>query len=106
MEIVAEFLAGFSEGAYGLPFDPNRQIPAAEEIIKTGNLYLWYVDSHPVSMANIAHRSPRHARINVVYTPSLFRKRGFASAIVAEICSVLESEGADVICRFEEPRLQ
>ncbi|MFC9708856.1 GNAT family N-acetyltransferase [Paenibacillus sp. NPDC056933] len=93
VEIVAAFLAGFSEEAYGLSVDPDSQIPAAEEMIKAGNLYLWYIDSHPVSMANIAHRSPRHARINAVYTPSVFRKRGFASAVVAEICSVIESEG-------------
>lgn len=93
VEIVAEFLAGFSEGAYGVPVDPTSQIPAAEGIIETGNLYLWIVDNHPVSMANIAHRSPRHARINAVYTPSAFRKKGYASAIVAELCSILESEG-------------
>lgn len=92
VETVAEFLAGFSDGAYGVAVDPVSQIPAAEGIIGTGNLFLWFVDSQPVSMANIAHRSPRHARINAVYTPPVFRKRGYASAIVAELCSVLESE--------------
>ncbi|WP_339320303.1 GNAT family N-acetyltransferase [Paenibacillus sp. FSL R10-2734] len=92
VETVAEFLAGFSEGAYGATVDPASQILAAEAIIETGNLYLWFVDSPPVSMANIAHRSPRHARINAVYTPAIFRKKGYASAIVAELCSLLESE--------------
>ncbi|MEC0127033.1 GNAT family N-acetyltransferase [Paenibacillus pabuli] len=95
VEIVAAFLAGFSEGAYGVIVDPASQISTAEEMVKAGNVYLWYVDRLPVSMANIAHRSPRHARINAVYTPSLFRKRGYASALVAEICSVLESEGLE-----------
>lgn len=92
VETVAEFLAGFSDGAYGVTVDPASQIPAAEGIIGTGNLFLWFVDNQPVSMANIAHRSPRHARINAVYTPPVFRKKGYASALVAEICSLLESE--------------
>ena len=95
LETVAEFLAGFSEGAYGVTVNPSSQIPAATSAIETGNLYLWIVEGHLVSMANIAHRSPRHARINAVYTPSAFRKRGYASAVVAELCSILESEGLD-----------
>ena len=95
LETVAEFLAGFSEGAYGVKVEPSSQIQAAESAIETGDLYLWLVDGHPVSMANIAHRSPRHARINAVYTPYAFRKKGYASAVVAELCSILKSEGLD-----------
>ncbi len=93
VETVAEFLAGFSEGAYRVTVDSASQMSAAEGMIETGNLYLWFVDAEPVSMANIAHRSPRQGRINAVYTPSVYRKKGYASAIVAEVCSVLESEG-------------
>ncbi|WP_431087579.1 GNAT family N-acetyltransferase [Paenibacillus sp. 8b26] len=63
-----------------------------QEVIKAGDLYLWIVKNTPVSMANIAHRSPRHAQINAVYTPTNYRKKGFASAIVANLCSILESE--------------
>ncbi|TFE23749.1 GNAT family N-acetyltransferase [Cohnella luojiensis] len=92
VETVAEFMAGFSEWAYGISVDPASQIPAAEGMIATGNLYLWLVDGLVVSMANIAHRAPRHARINAVYTPPASRKKGYASAIVAELCSILESE--------------
>ncbi|BBI34009.1 GNAT family N-acetyltransferase [Cohnella abietis] len=92
VETVAEFLAGFSEGAYGIVVDPATQIPEAVGIIDTGGLYLWFVDGHPASMANIAHRSPRHARINAVYTPASFRKKGYASALVAELCSIITSE--------------
>ncbi|WP_236703538.1 GNAT family N-acetyltransferase [Paenibacillus xylanivorans] len=95
LETVAEFLAGFSEAAYGVKVEPSSQIAAAESAIETGNFYLWLVGGHPVSMANIAHRSPRHARINAVYTPSAFRKKGYASAVVAELCSILIAEGLD-----------
>jgi hypothetical protein len=93
VEIIAKFLAGFSEGAYGVKVDPASQIPAAEEAVKSGNLFLWMVGDHPVSMAKVAHRSPRHARVSAVYTPLGMRKKGYASAVVAELCSILESEG-------------
>lgn len=98
VDCVAQFLAGFIEGAHGITVDPASQIAAAEEIIEAGSLYLWMVDGEPVSMANIGHRSPRHARINAVYTPAEFRKKGYASAVVAEVCSIiLESESLEPV---------
>lgn len=92
VDIIADFLAGFSEWAYGAAVTKESQIPVAERMIGTGNLYLWCADDIPVSMANIAYRSPRHARINTVYTPVEHRKKGYASAIVAEMCCLLHSE--------------
>lgn len=93
VEKVAQFMAGFSEGAYGVSVDPASQKSAAESAVNTGNLYLWVVDGVPVSMANVAHRSPRHGRINAVFTPPFLRKNGYASAIVAELCFILGQEG-------------
>ncbi len=92
VRLVARFLAGFAEEALGHSVDPTSQASSAKAAIKTGNLYLWIVDNTPVSMANIAHRSPRHGRINAVYTPPTWRKKGFASAIVSELCSILKNE--------------
>lgn len=86
---IAEFMAGFSEDAFGKPVQPEMMLPTAEEAVNSGRLYLWIVDDTPVSMANIAHQTLRHARINDVYTPRAHRKKGYASAIVAEICSHL-----------------
>jgi len=90
--IVASFLAGFSESAYGVTVTPESQLSAAEGLIGQGNLYFWMVDGRPVSMANIAHRSLRHGRINAVYTPPASRKQGYASALVAEVCELLHRE--------------
>jgi uncharacterized protein len=90
--IVASFLAGFSESAYGVTVTPESQLSAAEGLIRQGNLYFWMIEGQPVSMANIAHRSPRHGRINAVYTPSAARKQGYASALVAEVCELLHRE--------------
>lgn len=46
-----------------------------------------------VSMANISHRSMRHARINSVYTPNEQRKNGYASALMAELSFMVLKEG-------------
>jgi predicted GNAT family acetyltransferase len=74
------------------PADPKDMLPVAEREAASGEMYLWVVDGIPVSVAKIAHRSARHARINYVYTPRDQRKKGYASAIVAALCEQLLEE--------------
>jgi hypothetical protein len=69
---------------FGTNVVEDKQIPVVKSMIKFGNLYLWEVDSNVCGMVNIVHKSERHARINNVYTPPEQRKRGYASAMVAE----------------------
>ncbi|KOR76103.1 GNAT family N-acetyltransferase [Paenibacillus solani] len=90
---VAKFLVGFSEDAYGVRVSAATQLETAGRLIREGGLYLWMVGGKVVSMANIAHRSPRHGRINAVYTPRGERKKGYASALVAELGLSLLQEG-------------
>ncbi|MED1205539.1 GNAT family N-acetyltransferase [Heyndrickxia acidicola] len=90
---VANFFAGFYKDAFGDPVEPASQIKTAEKLIREGGCFLWTIGDMPVSMAIIAHRSPRHGRINSVYTPDQFRKKGYASALVAHICADLMGEG-------------
>ncbi|WP_123042601.1 GNAT family N-acetyltransferase [Cohnella candidum] len=93
-QTLAEFCAGFARDAYGTSAEPSSQLPLAERMIQSGNLYLLFADSpEPVSMANIAHRSARHARINAVYTPPEQRKQGYASAVVSQLCDIVHQEG-------------
>ncbi|MCL6602466.1 MAG: hypothetical protein K6T94_06260 [Paenibacillus sp.] len=89
---IAEFMAGFSEDALGVAAVPQSFLTAAEEAARSGDLYLWIVDETPVSMAKIGHLSARHGRINLVYTPLTHRKKGYASATVAGVCSKLLQE--------------
>lgn len=93
VRIVAAYRAGFSLDAQGVASDADSQLQASEAFIAAGGLYLWIADGEPVSMANIAHRSPRHARINAVYTPPPRRKRGYASALVASLSAIVREEG-------------
>ena len=64
-----------------------------EQSLDSGNLYLWEVEDEICGMVNIAHRSEKYARINNVYISIEHRKRGYASAMVSEICLMLIKEG-------------
>ncbi|GAB6927775.1 GNAT family N-acetyltransferase [Paenibacillus sp. JCM 10914] len=91
--IIARFLADFSEDAYGVSVAPSAQHQSAERMIRNGGLYLWTLGETPVSMAQIAHRSVRHGRINAVFTPREVRKHGYASGLVADVSQRLLAAG-------------
>lgn len=93
LEKVAFFLTKFIEEAFGDVVDLESQKKSARKMIESGNVYVWGVEGEIVSMANIAHRSPRHGRINGVFTPVSLRKKGYASALVAEVSSSIIREG-------------
>lgn len=93
LDIVSDFWVGFGFWCFGVTVTKESQIPSAEEMIKSGNLFLWEVNEKICSMVNIAHKSKRYVRINNVYTPPEERKKGYASAAVAELSSSLCNEG-------------
>jgi predicted GNAT family acetyltransferase len=70
-------------------FDVDRRLAA-------GRTFLWG-ESEPVSMA--AHSEPVDgvSRIQAVYTPSRFRRRGFATACVAHLSQRLQIVGLTCI---------
>lgn len=92
-QLVAEFLAGFIKDSFGEAVTVDSRIPAAERMINSRDLFLWSANNRIVSMTYISHRSPRHARINSVYTPDDCRKKGYASALVAAVSRKILNEG-------------
>lgn len=90
---IAKYCVDFILDGYGQEVTVESQLSGAEQLINSGNLYLWSVDSDIVTMAHVTHRSVRHARINYVYTPPQRRKNGYASALVAELSLLLLNEG-------------
>jgi len=53
-------------------------------MIKEGILFFWN-DPEPVSMAALTRPTPHGISVSFVYTPPEFRKKGYASAVVAEL---------------------
>lgn len=93
VDIIAEYCAGFIYYGFGKKVSKESQIEGAKKMIKSGNLYVLKVNDQIVSMASIAHRSPRHGRINNVYTPLNQRKKGYASELTAYLSNLLLTEG-------------
>lgn len=48
-------------------------------------LYVWEAAGQVVSMANVVDRTPSGKHVNGVFTPAAQRRRGYASALVAEV---------------------
>lgn len=91
VDLVSYWVAAFEEEALAsvLP-KPVRGV--AERRIAAGEVYLW-CDPEPRTMAASA-RPTRHAvAVNAVYTPPEWRRRGYATACVAEVSRVLLRRG-------------
>jgi predicted GNAT family acetyltransferase len=60
--------------------------------VDDGGAYLWE-DGEPVSLAGCGSPTPNGIRVGPVYTPPARRGRGYASALTAQLTSLLLSSG-------------
>ncbi len=58
-----------------------------------GWLWLWEEAGAPVSLAGCSSRTPSGIRVGPVYTPPEHRRRGYATALVADLSRWLLAEG-------------
>ena len=78
--------ANIREGADEIPEQVARRL-------KSAGAWLWEVGGMPVSHAAARPTPIRSARIAPVYTPDAHRGRGYAAALVAQMCRYLLREG-------------
>jgi hypothetical protein len=71
---------------------------AARRWIAEQRLLLWEHEGEPVSMAGFGARTPRSARVSMVYTPAARRGRGFAAACTAAVSRRLFDDGCAFVC--------
>lgn len=64
-----------------------------KEAITQGEVYILRVKDQIVSMAKKVGFTPTGRTINAVYTPPAFRRRGYATEVVAKLCQVILKEG-------------
>jgi len=81
-----------SSNCFGITTNVEEQAETAKAYILSDNFYIWKIGNEIVSMANMAHRSARHVRLNEVYTPPSQRKNGYAGALVSELCKIIYRE--------------
>src|SRR5471030_523297 len=90
--VISEFLSRFIYDCFGKITTAEEQLENAKMYIESENLYVWRNNNEIISIANISHRSRRHARINAVYTKPNMRGKGFGGIIVAKLCQIIHSE--------------
>ena len=91
--LVARWLGAFSrETGLPVPGDPRARARRLTGGDGGGPLLALWVDAAPVSMAGFPARTRHGVRIGYVYTPPEHRRRGYATALVAQVSrQVLES---------------
>lgn len=72
--------------------EPASPDDVVDRYLREGSLYLWQ-DNTPVSIANFYGATPNGVRINLVYTPPEYRRKGYATACVAALSQALLERG-------------
>ena len=105
-DVVREFVTGFYQDAVPDEYDPQRVETFVERMMSADpahqGLLLWEVESEVVSMAAYTGATPHGIRVNAVYTPNRYRRRGYASACVAELTLRLLRAGRDFCFLFAD----
>jgi hypothetical protein len=90
LELVAEWISAFWRDVGEHSGDDRA---AARRAIDERRLHLWCVRYQPVSMAAQARPSANITCVSQVYTPPAFRRRGYASAVVAAVSQLILDSG-------------
>jgi len=98
LELLVDWHGSFLEET-GLPVGASRH--RIEQLVKEGSFYLWE-DGKTRSMAATPAETPTGARVGYVYTPPLFRGRGYASICVAQLSQLLLDQGRRFCCLFAD----
>jgi predicted GNAT family acetyltransferase len=103
LEQVAQWYVAFSSEA--LPAEEHLSLERAllqvERGIQRGAIFLWD-DGGPVSLAACTRPTLHGIAIGPVYTPPEWRKRGYASSLVAQLSQRLLDEGRDFCTLFTD----
>lgn len=97
---MAEFITeAFAEGT-AVPGQAERGVEARLHGNQSG-LAFWE-DGEPVSMIGYSGPTPNGIRIGPVYTPTRFRRRGYATALTAHLSQALIDEGREFCALFTD----
>lgn len=91
-QILTEYVTEMASDrtGYFMPTEDTEKFVSA--LVNSSSLFLWE-NERIVSMAQIAHRSEKYARINTVFTDALSRGHGYTRMLIGELTKMLISEG-------------
>lgn len=83
--LLARWIEAFNIEALGEIVPAEIAESAADRYIASGTMHVWLVDHTPVACAAAVGPTPHAIRIGPVYTPPENRRRGYGSALVADL---------------------
>ncbi|MGF2616686.1 GNAT family N-acetyltransferase [Rossellomorea vietnamensis] len=89
IELVTEWLQGFTEDTPETPIPKEDARKRAAEMVEEDSVFLWKVDGVPVSMARQARKTDNGVTVNFVYTPRDCRRKGYGRSVVAKLSEKL-----------------
>lgn len=98
--IIAEWLQSFEEEALGKSHD--IELARAERLVKLGSIFVWEIGGHLVSMAMRMRPIAHSITISGVYTPLEYRRKGYATGLVAMLSQRLLDSGYEFVNLFTD----
>lgn len=98
--LVADWIRDFE--AEALSEDNGRHLGRATKFISRGDLFFWEAENEPVSMAMKARPLKNSVTVSAVYTPPRHRRRGYATALVAQLSQHLLDMGYEFVNLFTD----
>lgn len=93
-ELVSAWARAFGVEALG-PVNANIPERDVTPLISKGTIYLWEDRGKAVSLTIKSRPTERGMTVSMVYTPTEYRRRGYATACVAGVCREILKEGYD-----------
>ena len=100
--LFADWMIAFRREATPHNLIPNRE--TLQKAAGNGRYMFWTVGHEPVSMAGIVRQTSRCAAIGGVYTPPVFRGRGYAASITAAVIDRAMANGKSTVCLYTDMR--
>jgi predicted GNAT family acetyltransferase len=104
VDLITQWLVEFGEESL-LPEERKsffERRPAAVNAIKNNLAYMWTVGDKPVSVAHVGRPTQNGISVSAVYTPKVFRKKGYASGLVAHLSQKMLDSGKKFCVLYTE----
>ncbi len=98
---LGDWTIAFDTEAFGHPTRPPEDLRALAEK-RHADIAIWEDGGQPVSMAMRSRPTRRGCTVNLVYTPPELRRKGYATALVAQLSQTLLDEGFEFCTLFTD----
>lgn len=93
-EILKEFVVGMVRDSAGLVFGADDSEKFTSALLSSQSFFLWENgEGKIVSMAKIAHKTAKYARLNAIFTDSDSRGKNYTKMLVSQLTGSILSEG-------------